>query len=64
MIASQAQKTCVHARGPPSGGGPGFVIERVVKWEATRPIAADAADFVLERGGPWAPGEHVVLGVG
>ena len=64
MIASHAQKTCVQARTPPSGGGPGSTIDRVVNREATLPMALLVADFDFESGCPSAPDELGAFGVG
>ena len=48
MMASQAQKTWNHAFAPPSGGGPGSRIERVVRREVTLSSAAEVLDLALD----------------
>lgn len=53
MTASQAHAICVHATTPPSGGGPGSRIDRVVRRIAILAMGFDWADLVLDRGSSW-----------
>ena len=50
MIANQAHAICVHATMPPSGGGPGSWIERVVIRLAILSSALGALDLISDCG--------------
>jgi hypothetical protein len=53
MIHSQPQAACDHASTPPSGGGPGSLIERVVRRDATLDMTCEVADLVLVKLSGW-----------